>query len=258
MVTESPARPRTRRIVKYVDMVALFAVRHWLGIFLVLYGAWVIMPFMAPILMQIGATTPAQGVYFFYSFFCHQLPERSIFFFGPQRMYSLEQIGQFWSTDNPLILRQFIGNTEMGWKMAWSDRMISTYGGIWLAGLLYWLLGKRAPRLPLWAWLVFGVLPLGLDGFSHFINDIVAGTSGAGFRDTNAWLQALTFNSLPATFYAGDEFGSFNSWSRWVTGLLFGFTTVFAVFPIIAESMRATAYDLQAQLDRIRASEHVQ
>jgi hypothetical protein len=32
-------------------------------------------------------------------------------------------------TDNPLVLRQFVSSPELGWKVAWSDRMISLYTG---------------------------------------------------------------------------------------------------------------------------------
>lgn len=255
MVTQSPVSPTTRAIIKSVDQIALFITQHWLGIFIVVYGTWVLLPFTAPVLMNIGATTPAQVVYFIYSFFCHQLPERSLFFFGPQAMYSLDQIGKVWSTESQLVLRQFIGTPEMGWKMAWSDRMISTYGGVWLGGLVWALIGKRAPRVSLAAWILLGILPLGLDGFSHFINDIVAGSSGQGFRDTNDWLRVITVNRLPDSFYYGNMLGSFNSWARWITGLLFGFTTVFAIFPIVRDALKETVSDLQYQLQCIRAAE---
>lgn len=255
MVTQSPVSPTTRAIIKSVDQIALFITQHWLGIFVVVYGTWVLLPFTAPVLMKIGATTPAQVVYFIYSFFCHQLPERSLFFFGPQTMYSLDQIGKVWSTESQLVLRQFIGTPEMGWKMAWSDRMISTYGGVWLGALVWAVLGKRVPRVTLAGWILLGILPLGLDGFTHFINDIVAGSSGQGFRDTNDWLRVITANLLPDSFYYGNVLGSFNSWARWITGLLFGFTTVFAIFPIVREALRETVRDLQYQLQRIRAAE---
>lgn len=168
-------------------------------------------------------------------------------------MYSLDQIGQVWSTENQLVLRQFIGTPEMGWKMAWSDRMISTYGGIWLGAALYAILGKRAPRIPLWLWLAVGIVPLGLDGLSHLVNDLVAGTSGEGFRDTNEWLRVITFNLFPAEFYYGNMLGSFNSWARWVTGLLFGVTTVLAIFPVIQAGLLDTQRDLESQLARIKA-----
>lgn len=251
----SNVSPTTRGIIKGIDKVALFVVKHWLGLFLIVYGAWVWAPMLAPVFMHYGLTGPGNALYFTYSFFCHQLPERSLFFYGPQTMYGLDQIGKVWSTENQLVLRQFIGNTDMGWKMAWSDRMISTYGGIWIGAVLWAIFGKRVPRLSLTIWLLVGVLPLALDGFSHFINDIVAGSSGQGFRDTNEWLAILTGNLLPAEFYYGNMLGSFNSWARWFTGLLFGITTVFAIFPIIKAAMLDTQRDLEEQLNRIHEIE---
>jgi uncharacterized membrane protein len=69
--------------------------------------------------MAIGWSGAGKAIYFIYSFICHQLPERSYFLFGPKITYSLPEIRTVWqNTTNPLILRQFIGNPEMGWKMA--------------------------------------------------------------------------------------------------------------------------------------------
>ncbi len=230
--------PPVNSVALRIDRFAGWVGRHWLAVFIVLYGALVWAPFLAPVFMHVGANGPADALYFFYSFLCHQLPERSIFFFGPQPMYSYAQIKAVWPLDGFAGLRQFIGNPEMGYKVAWSDRMISTYGGLWLGGVIYALLGKRAPRLSLAVWLLLGVMPIGIDGLSHLFNDLVAGTTGTGFRDTNSWLQALTLNALPPSFYAGDQFGSFNSWARWITGLLFGITTILAAFPSIDRAMR--------------------
>jgi uncharacterized membrane protein len=165
------------------------------------------------------------------------LPERSWFLFGRSFTYPLGEIEPLAGTTH-LALRQFVGNPDMGWKVAWSDRMISLYGGIWVAGMLYALLRKRLPRLSPVVWLFLGVLPLALDGLSHMINDALAGVSGIGYRDTNAWLQFLTGNVFPATFYAGDAFGSFNNLMRLVTGLLFGVLTVWFLYPIVDRAMK--------------------
>src|SRR5712691_7786271 len=105
----------THGFIRQIDRAAIYISHNWLKVFLVAYGAWVLMPFLAPPLMQIGATGPANALYTFYSFFCHQLPERSLFFFGPKPMYTLQEIGQIWPTTNAIILRQFVGNAEMGW-----------------------------------------------------------------------------------------------------------------------------------------------
>ena len=114
--------------------------------------------------MHLGWNGPADTIYFVYSFFCHQLPERSYFLFGPKVMYSLKTIQATWmDTINPLLLRKFTGTAAMGWKVAWSDRMISFYGGVWLFALLWYPLRKRIRSLPWWGLTLF-LLPMVLDG----------------------------------------------------------------------------------------------
>lgn len=245
---QAPISPRMRTVIMTMDRFAYGLARHWLTLFIVIFGAWVLTPFLAPLLMRQGMTGAGEAIYFFYSLFCHQLPQRSLFFFGPKMMYSLEEIKAVWQLDGLLGLRQFIGNPEMGYKVAWSDRMISFYGSIWLGAFLYAALRGHLKPLSLKVWLIIGVLPVFLDGISHFINDIVAGTSGMGFRDTNAWLQFLTGNRLPLSFYTGDTFGSFNSDMRWITGILFGFTLVWFLFPYIDYGMRGLAAQSGAHL----------
>ena len=230
--------------VQAVKGLVLWITRHWLALFIVVYGSWALMPFLAPILMQVGATEPAAAVYLFYSFFCHQLPERSLFFFGVKPMYSLAEIKAVWQLDGFLGLRQFIGNSEFGYKVAWSDRMISFYGSIWVGAILFAFVRRRIKSLSPVAWFFIGIVPVGLDGITHMINDALAGTSGAGFRDTNAWLAWLTGNTLPQWFYAGDALGSFNSDLRWITGILFGLTTVWFLFPLIESGMRQVQFQM--------------
>lgn len=239
---------RTAKFALTADRFALGLTRHWLLYVNVLLGALVLAPFAAPALMAIGATEPANAIYLFYSFLCHQLPQRSFFLLGPKVSYSLAEIGAVWQYDGFITLREFIGNSEMGWKVAWSDRMVSMYGSLWIGGLFFALLRRRSPRLSPAAWLFLAIVPIGLDGFSHMINDIVAGFSGAGFRDTNAWLQFLTGNIFPATFYAGDALGSFNNLARLVTGGLFGLTTIWFLYPFVEAAMRDMERQARARL----------
>lgn len=218
--------------------------RHWFEMFLLVYGLWVILPFFAPIFMHIGWSGAGKALYVFYSFFCHQLPERSLFLFGEKPMYSLAQVQAAWQdTLNPFILRKFIGNPEMGWKVAWSDRMISFYGGIWLFAMLWMPFRRRLKPLPWWGFALL-LLPIALDGGSHTISDIAG--IGQGFRDSNEWLALLTNNTLPASFYAGDALGSFNSWMRLITGLLAGLGIVWLAFPYIFRTQA-----LNQELDKL-------
>ncbi len=208
--------------------------RSWIGIFLFVYGLWVFLPFLAPVFVHIGWSSPGRIIYIIYSFFCHQLPERSYFLFGQKPMYTLAEIQTAWQrTINPFMLRQFIGDPAMGWKIAWSDRMISFYTSIWLFAVI-WLPFRRKGK-PL-SWWVFGLLllPIVLDGGTHAISDLAG--IGRGFRDSNLWLANLTQNTLPAWFYAGDALGSFNSWMRNLTGVIAGFAVVWLAFPAVYQS----------------------
>lgn len=241
---------RARDWVIAVDRFAFWFAQHWLAVFIALYGAYVLVPFLAPVLMQLGATDAAEVIYGIYSLVCHQLPQRSLFLFGDKPMYSLDEIKAVWQADGFWGLRQFIGNAQFGYKIAWTDRMISFYGSIWVGALWFAMVRKRIKSLSPVVWLFIGILPVGLDGLTHLINDVLAGTSGAGFRDTNAWLAFLTGNSLPQGFYAGDAFGSFNSLARWITGILFGLTTVWFIFPFIEDAMRDLRNRAGAQLHR--------
>jgi uncharacterized membrane protein len=209
--------------------------RHWFGIFFVLYGLWVWTPFFAPIFMKIGWSSAGKAIYFIYSFFCHQLPERSFFLFGEKTMYTLSEIQSVWQdTINPMLLRQFIGNTDMGWKIAWSDRMISFYTSIWIFALAWSPFRRKVKPLSLLGF-AFLLLPIALDGGTHMLSDFAG--IGQGFRDSNQWLTSLTNYSLPISFYAGDAFGSFNSLMRLITGLLAGLGVVWLAFPSLEESL---------------------
>ena len=57
--------------------------RHWLLLFNSVWEVYLIIPFLAPLLMQMGWEPAARAVYSLYAFLCHQLPERSYFLFGP-------------------------------------------------------------------------------------------------------------------------------------------------------------------------------
>jgi len=206
----------------------------WFTLFGVVAGLYVILPFLAPAFMAIGWSGVGKAIYLIYSFLCHQLPERSYFLFGSKFTYSLSEIQTAWqNTNNPLILRQFIGNPEMGWKVAWSDRMVSMFTSVWIFGLLWFPLRRHLPVLPLLGLALF-LLPMALDGTTHFISDFWG--IGQGFRDTNLWLAILTNHTFSPSFYAGDTWGSFNSWMRLLSGISFGLGIVWFGFPYLNDS----------------------
>ncbi len=217
--------------------------RHWLGAFNLAFGAFVLLPFAAPVLMALNAQSLARVLYVFYSFVCHQLPERSWFLFGPNFTYPLARFIELTGSANPLILREFIGNTEMGFKVAWSDRMVSLYSSFWLGGLIFAAWRRRIRAL---AFVPFVLLlaPLAIDGLTHMVSDIQG--LGMGFRDTNIWLSALTNATLPPAFYAGDAWGSFNSIMRLATGVAAGLGAAWLVFPRLGSFVVPARADTRA------------
>jgi uncharacterized membrane protein len=202
-------------------------------VFVITFGLYSGLPFLAPVFMHIGWKEAGNAIYFIYSFLCHQLPERSFFLFGPKLSYSLAEIGATGQdTSNIFVLRQFIGNSTMGWKVAWSDRMVAMFTSLWVFGLLWWPLRKRLRDLPLWG-LILSILPLAIDGGTHFVSDMAG--MGRGFRDTNLWLATLSQNIFRPEFYSGDAWGSFNSIMRLTTGILFGLGIVWFALPYLNE-----------------------
>src|SRR3972149_4664947 len=189
-----------RRSERFVYWLA----RHWLAVFMIAWGVFVILPWLAPVLMKLGATGPADAIYFVYQFFCHQLPERSFFLFGPQPMYSVEQIGAVWPTSDPNVLRQFAGNADFGWKVAYSDRMVAMYTAFWIASIGFAFVRRRLKPLPLWAYFLL-VLPMAIDGTTHLLSDPWA--FNLDFRTTNEWLGQVSGGGLPAPLYAPDRRG---------------------------------------------------
>lgn len=214
---------------------ASWLARYW---FWLLSGAlfvYVALPWLAPLFMQAGWRTAAEGIYLLYATQCHQLPQRSFFLFGNQLMVGLADIQAAWQqTNDPLLLRGFTGNSVMGWKVAWSDRMVFMYTSLLLWGFVWRPLRRWWRPLPWWGLLLL-LLPMILDGVTHMVSDYTGGL-GAGFRETNLWLANLTSHAFDSSFYAGDGLGSFNSWMRLLSGVLFGLAGVWFVFPRIERS----------------------
>lgn len=236
------------QVAIWANRATYWILRHWILGFAVVAGLYAGLPWLAPVFMRLGWTSAGEAIYAIYSTQCHQLPQRSFFLFGHQAMYSLDQIQTLvGGSRSPLVLRQFVGNAELGWKVAWSDRMVAMYTGILLLGLLYWPLRRRVHPLSWWG---FGllILPMGVDGLTHMVSDLAG--IGQGFRDSNAWLAALTGNSLPAAFYAGDALGSFNGWMRLISGALFALGIVWLAFPYIHQSLSAAADQVKAKFER--------
>jgi uncharacterized membrane protein len=158
---------------------------------------------------------------------------------GTRSDKTIPEIQTSWrNTVDPLVLRQFIGNAEMGWKVAWSDRMVSMFGSMWLFIMLWQPRRRRLKQLPWWGLMLF-LLPMAMDGTSHFVSDLYG--IGQGFLYSNVWLAILTHHVFPPGFYAGDAWGSFNSLLRLLTGVLFGLGIFWFIFHYLDEAFSQQA-----------------
>jgi uncharacterized membrane protein len=207
--------------------------RHYLAVlnlFMLLYFG---LPVLAPVFMKAGATLPANVLYTIYKPLCHQFGFRSFFLFGEQPYYPLQEAGisgvktfeevtGFQDLDNPAAFsrfeaRQFTGNETVGYKMALCERDVAIYGSIFLFGILYAVTGRRLKPLHWTLWLLIGLGPIGLDGFSQL------------FSQMNwQWLASI----LP--------YRESTPFLRVLTGGVFGFTTAWFAFPYMEESMAET------------------
>ena len=87
-----PSGGRADRISAAVDRLVARLARHWLALFNTIVAVFVLLPFLAPLLMHLGLERPAAVIYLVYQPTCHQLPERSFFLFGPQGAYSVAEL----------------------------------------------------------------------------------------------------------------------------------------------------------------------
>lgn len=197
--------PLSLRIAEIANGLVIWIARHWLALFNTGWGTYVVLPFLAPILLQAGYTAPAQLIYTVYSFTCHQLPDHSYFLYGPDLTPlapALEAAGA--PPERDLFgFRGFIGNLSTGYKVALCQRDLAIYGAVVLAGLIFAVFRTRvrisAPSLKVYA---LFLVPIALDGGSALI----------GLRDSNWWL-------------------------RTVTGAIFGVASVWLAYPYVDDAM---------------------
>lgn len=192
---------------------------HWLAIFNTAWGIYTFTPFLAPIFLHLGWTAPAQAIYTFYSFLCHQLPTHSYFLFGsdfaPQSA-ALIAHGMSDST-NLFTQRMFVGNPAIGWKVAFCERDVAIYATVFFTGILYSFVRDRLRPLPFKIYLLF-VIPIAVDGLTQLF----------GLRESNWWLRTLT-------------------------GVLFGFASVWLAYPYVEEAMQDVIAEEHERMAAIHA-----
>lgn len=220
---------RTQTISK-ADKISYWISKHYLAIFNLFLILYIGIPFLAPIFKEAGWNTPAEMIYKIYRPLCHQWAFRSFFLFGEQAYYphaaakipavlTFEQVSGITDLTDPsrLQARVYEGNSLLGYKIALCERDVAIWGAMALFGVVYALTGRKLPKLHWLIWVLVGLGPIGLDGFSQL------------------------FSQIPSTFIQSIlPYRESTPLLRTLTGFLFGLTTAWFMFPLIEESMADT------------------
>jgi len=234
-----------RTVVIFLQKGVYYLTKYWYSFFMAAGSLFLFLGFLAPALQAEGYEGAATAVYRFLALNNHQLPQRSYFLFGEADLidaYSLEEL--LIEGADPANLQAFIGNGTIGYKTGLNHRMIAIFVGIVVGGLI-WGIRKGRPRLSIIQFVLL-TLPLLIDGFSH-----MASETGSGFRGANSWLVRLTDGTFTAVFYEGSIPGSFNWWLRTLTGLLFGLSLVWFLFPRFSDFFKKRRSELAPRLRRL-------
>jgi uncharacterized membrane protein len=195
-----------------IDKMIYQLAKHWLACINLATGLYIGLPLLAPILMEAGWTGPAKAIYFLYRVACHQRPDRSYFFGGPQIIYTPNQLAAAGVDPNPLV--RAIGNQVVGWKVAFCERDVAIYGTIFLAGLLYALLRRRRKHwlMPFRYYILF-MVPMAVDGILQLF----------GLYESN-WIL------------------------RTITGAIFGFGSVLFAYPYLDDAFADVRRTINSRL----------
>jgi hypothetical protein len=82
----------SRDIVILLDKLIYVIARRWLLLANTFWAIVIALPLLAPVLMANGFPQLGQLIYQAYAPQCHQLPERSYFFYGKQYYYTLPEL----------------------------------------------------------------------------------------------------------------------------------------------------------------------
>lgn len=247
-----------RRAASRRDRLLLGICRRWLELLTCLLALYVALPFLAPVFMKLGLEAPGRAIYTLYSPFCHQFAFRSWFIGGQQTVWPREIAGlddvsfERAALDSPAFRelyaryagrnpaevtldelsvftpalqfasRAFAGDDVFGYKLSLCERDISIYGAMLVGALLYRRWRRVLRPAPIWLYVLLGLAPVGIDGFSQLL----------GYPPFSLWPPRET---TPAF--------------RLVTGMLFGLMNVWLGFPWLEISFE----ELREPLERRRA-----
>jgi uncharacterized membrane protein len=133
-----------------------------------------------------------------------------------------------WDTVLMSAARSFRGDEKMGYKVALCARDIAIYGAMVIGGIIFLFVRHRLRPVPLALYVLLGLGPIALDGFSQLLS----------YPPFELW-QAR--ESIPEL--------------RMLTGAIFGFMNVWLAFPYLEQSMLESARNMEATIATIQAED---
>jgi uncharacterized membrane protein len=252
--------------------------RHWAELAILGLFIYVSLPFIAPTLLKVGATGPANALYTLYSPLCHQFAFRSMFIFGEQTFYPREAVGAqgltsfddraassstfidlYTSMRRNDIARnqsqavadnyQFGGEAELS---EWNNTLMSAarrFRGDEQMGYKVALCARDIA--------IYGAMVVGGVGFLLARKRlrpapiVLYALLGLGPIGLDGFSQLLSYPpfELWATRETLPEM-------RMLTGALFGLMNIWLAFPYIEQSMQESAQRIEDMVAAIRAEEH--
>ncbi len=148
------------RITIVAARIMRFIGKHWLLVANLTMLLLVGLPLVAPVLAHGGEQGLARAIHIAFTPFCHQLPERSFFLFGPQATYTADELSR---VGVEALSRRFTGTPELGYKVAVCQRCLAIYAA-WLGfGLLFGLVRARLRPIQPRSFLLL-LIPIAVDG----------------------------------------------------------------------------------------------
>lgn len=226
------------RLERRVNRFSMWLSKHWLAAANLFFLTYVGLPFLAPLLLAAGYTRAANMIYQMYNFACHQFPSRAYFVAGEQ--------------------------------VCMCHRCVAMYGTIFLGGLVYGLVRPRLKPLN-FRWYLLFLAPIGLDGglallgeLGQVVPNFVLAGLGLGVLAVAALLLHLRkqlnrfsilmlgIGLLAVIFvqFFGPHYSNYAL--RTITGFIFGFGTVWFVYPMMEEAFGDVWRETQAKLTNNR------
>jgi uncharacterized membrane protein len=129
---------------------------------------FLLVAFLAPILMKLGLEQPAKFIYWVYE----------------------KATGDFQL--DLKFARAFLGNEALGYKVALCQRDVAIYGSLLLFGLIFQLSGKKIKPIHWYLWIILGLLPIGVDGITQFGGLGISFLAWLPIRESTPLLRTIT------------------------------------------------------------------